>query len=152
MLIWKTIDASPGITRDEIFEKIEHEIPPGWAKRRYAVEIGRSENVESLPIMNARRYILTHTLRMMRSKHLSIICDDAGGYRTLREIKMYRGNRDHVDETGTKAADHINAAYALPVVEKFVARTEELGPRGKSRPTAKEWDAIKQVARAYRAV
>jgi hypothetical protein len=34
-IIWKAIDANPGITRDDLFAEIEHETPPRWANRRY---------------------------------------------------------------------------------------------------------------------
>lgn len=156
MLIWKTIEANPGITRDEIFAKIEHQIPAGWAKRRYLHHQSRSYGAkpiapDNLDVRRARSFMLGAALGDMR-KCGSVARDAGDGYRTLRPIRLYKGNAEHVDETGTKAAQHLNAAYALPVVENFIARTEDLGPRGKSRPTAKEWAAIKLVAKAYRAV
>jgi len=35
MLIWKVIAASPGITRAQIWEQVEHSIPEGYAIRLY---------------------------------------------------------------------------------------------------------------------
>lgn len=36
MLIWKIIDANPGITCDEIWEQVEDRIPMGYALRLYS--------------------------------------------------------------------------------------------------------------------
>ena len=116
MLIWKTIDANPGITRDEIFGKIEHEIPAGWAKRRYAAmekhrgKIKALENDPARVLILARRYVLSNTLSQM--KYLGSVHREGDGYSILRALQRYAGNRDHIDETGTKAAEHINRAYA----------------------------------------
>lgn len=35
MLIWKVMAANPGITRAGIWERIEHDIPAGYALRMY---------------------------------------------------------------------------------------------------------------------
>jgi len=152
MLIWKTIEANPGITRDEIFAKIEHQIPAGWAKRKFAThyKITADKLSSAVILYRARSHVLGDVLKHMRYLK-SVARDKDGHYEVLREILRYRGNPDHVDESGTKAAEQINAVYALPIAEGFVDRTESLGPRGKSRPTAKEWAALKRVVRAYRA-
>lgn len=141
MLIWKVIDANPGITRDEIFDRIEHEIPAGWAKRRYLNQMDRWDRDRSIDLAAARRYVLTHTLKMMRL-HGSIANAEAG-YRTLREIRRYRGRPDQVDATGSVAAEHLNDAYALRTAEAWVAR-------GSSRTSAAEREAIIRVIRAMR--
>ena len=130
MLIWKVIDANSGITRDEIFAKIEHQIPAGWARRRYVgqakVKLGAESLGHNLTLTRARGFVLTAILKDMRAS--GSVVRNAGCYETLREIKQYRGNPDHVDETGTKAAEHLNAAYAIPKIRAFIARANPNRP------------------------
>lgn len=149
MLIWKVIHANPGITRDEIFARVEQQIPEGWAKRRYATLYKiPSDRLTSGGILGrARREMLTLTLQKMR-RYGSIERGDGGGYKTRREIRRYQGNPDAVDETGTRAADHLNAAYALPKAEAAVARVNPENPR----PTKAEWEAIVRVVKQARNV
>jgi hypothetical protein len=130
MLIWKTINANPGITRDEIFVKIEDQIPAGWATRRYInVEKIHVDDASSTWILRrSRRYILRDTLDQMR-KHGSVNRDDSGGHTVLREIRRYNGNPDHVDHTGQIAADHLNEAYAWRKLQAARKRFKPDSPR-----------------------
>ena len=113
MLIWKTIDTNPGITRDEIFAKISDRIDPGYAKRRYVAKnkISGDRLLSPEILTRARRFVLSDCLIQMR-RWGSVARDEHDRYQVMREIGFYNGNPDHVDETDTKAADHINRAYA----------------------------------------
>lgn len=153
MLIWKVIDANPGITREEIFAKVEQGIPAGWAKRRYAVGRNKQDvEVEALSSTRARSYILSETLLTMR-RWQSIARDEVGRYRTLRPLENYHGDPSKIDHTGTRAAEHLTEAYALRTAEKFLASIPSevlLDPRGRVRPTAADLAAMVQVVRGAR--
>lgn len=131
MLIWKVIDANPGITRDEIFAKVEHEIPAGWAKRRYiqAGKIGGAAASVPPILARARRYILTEALASMRRTG-RIECD-GNGNRTLKPLRIRKGegNPDYVDATGDQAANHLNEAYAWRTLQAARKRWKSDSPR-----------------------
>ena len=157
MLIWKVIAANPGITRAEIWRHVEHSIPDGYAIRRYS----RARNVGAGPSTptKARSYILTDTLNSMRRN--GIINGEGDGkdrqYTVVREIE-YWGNADAIDETGSKAAEHMAVADALRIAEKWLSRADPdrvnrhgqrsviLGP-----PSRKEYEALVLVVKALRA-
>ena len=56
MLIWKVIEANPGITQDEIWNRVQDDIPPGYALRCYAASRTRSNKswIEMEPRSNFR--------------------------------------------------------------------------------------------------
>jgi hypothetical protein len=144
MLIWKTINANPGITREEILAKIEDQIPAGWAKRRYINY--RKITVDSVPstviLERSRRHVLADTLLHMRQLG-SITRDDSGGHTVLREIRRYSGNPEHVDHTGQVAAEHLNRAYAERTLRAAAVRiaNQTRGPR----LTRKEAEALQYL-------
>lgn len=125
MLVWKVIAADPGITFDEIWERVEHGIPEGYALRRYSTSahgktiIRRGGLSSDNDLGRARRWVLRNRLwEMCRNKSIE---HDGDGYRTLRDIS-YKGNADAIDETGTKAAGHMALADALRLIDKAIAR------------------------------
>ena len=130
MLIWKVIDANPGITREEIFAKVEHEIPAGWAKRRY-IQAGKiaGNRAESPAILTrARRYILTESLASIRRTR-RIEGSPEGGYETLRPIRFYGGDGERIDATGDQAANHLNERYAWRTLHAARKRWKTDSPR-----------------------
>ena len=130
MLIWKVIDANPGITREEIFAKVEHEIPAGWAKRLYinANKIRVDGTSAARILERARRHAFMQTLAHMR-KYGSVAQSAEGNYRILRPIKQYNGNPDQVDATGDQAANHLNEAYAWRTLQAARKRFNPDSPR-----------------------
>jgi hypothetical protein len=142
-IIWKAIDANPGITRDDLFAKIEHETPPGLANRRYWKVHGvpaLGSVVDQITTTTvARRYVLGDNLQSMCRS--GSITKANGGYRTLRELNR-RDAADRVDPTGTSAVDHLNAAYAL---RTFDAALDHGG-----KFTEEELQAAREVANALR--
>lgn len=156
MLIWKTIKANPGITRDELWTKVEDGIPPGYAMRRYAAELnaierrtGRTPNGSGVRLTQARGYVLTHVLARMRGRG-SVIRKN-GCYSALKQ-PQYLGNPDMIDHTGTKAAEHMATADALRTLEKTIARAKPNIPhQSPVRLTQKEYDALVVAVKALRA-
>ena len=145
MLIWKVIDATTGITRKEIWERVEKDIPPGYALRRYE-NVRAHRNAPTLPV--ARKYVFNGLLANLE-RHGAIRSTGAGAERMFiagRDL-WYRGNPDAIDETGTKAADHMAVAEALRVVDKLLASGGSLRSRLGSRQIA----AIATLAQAARA-
>lgn len=124
MLIWKVIDANPGITRAEIFAKVEDQIPLGYAKRRYDAHYrsrGRGADREASSVgPRARLYVLTESLTTMR--RTGTIRRESDQYTVLRPIGRYQGDPAKVDETGTAAAEHLNTAYAMRTLRSLRAR------------------------------
>jgi hypothetical protein len=152
MLIWKVIAANPGITRAEIWKRVEHSIPDGYAMRVYAQDVAsqsRKRRVEPAPLLldGARGYVLTRRLKDMRRG--GVITWEGDGnerrYAVARELR-YRGNPDAIDETGTKAAEHMAIADALRVVERLLAQGDKLRTRLGSRQIS----AIETLAKAVR--
>jgi hypothetical protein len=141
MLIWKTINANPGITREEIFAKVEHEIPPGWARRRYINHYKISGDRGSSPLIleRSRRYVLRDTLGQLR-RDGNVSRDGSGRLFVLREIRRYNGNPDHVDHASQAAADHLNRAYAERTLRAAVTRTAN---SLNARLTIKETEALR---------
>lgn len=140
MLIWKVINANPGITADELLVKVSDQIPLGWAKRRFAgakpLE-ARVAEARGSASARAKRYVLSDTLSHMR-RFGAVRRDEAGRYTTERPIKNYSGDSAQVDETGDVAAEHLNAAYALKKLRAFRARAQSRTPRF----TAEEYEAF----------
>jgi hypothetical protein len=118
MLIWKVIAANPGITRAQIWERVEHGIPLGYALRVLRHENDRPGSPRRSFEEYARSRMLTRTLASM--KYQGMIAKDGDGFRALRE-PWYVGNAEAVDETGTKAAEHMAVAEALRRVERLLA-------------------------------
>ena len=158
MLVWKVIHANPGITRQEIFARIEHQIPSGWALRRYTKQAWFRRRKTSCPpaggqevfLRRARGFILSYMLNQMC--HKGSITTDGDGYRTIRQ-PHYKGNPEHVDETGAKAAEHVNTAYALKTAETFAKRARQAmaaNPKARPQPTVKELSAILRIIETYR--
>lgn len=158
MLIWKVIAANPGITRQGIWEHVEHGIPEGYALRRYFVyretsgSGGRTGGGKSrtprdpgLLLRAARYYVLRHALRGMcrGGSIVSEIVDGDCRYAVGRELR-YLGDPETIDVDGSKAAEHMAMADALRVAEKFLKR-------GSTRLTLKEREAVEIVIRALRA-
>ncbi len=157
MLIWKVIAANPGITRAEIWERVEHDIPAGYAQRLYAgwrKSIVANDSPTILP--RARRHVLTDVLCQMRkAKHVTWDGDGPDGRRyTAAKQPVYLGNPDVVDETGTRAAEHMAVAEALRVVEKALAQgrppPSAVGGHG-LRLRGQLFDAVEILAKALRA-
>lgn len=156
VLIWKTIAAHRGITRDELFARIEHEIPDGWAIRALASRREslrrsnarrRGEDAAAQPpassppsTASAREYVFGNRLnRMTRAR--SIACD-GDAFRTLRDLKPPKFDPDHVDETGTKAAQQLDTASAWRTVR---AAQRRMRTTGSTRMTRTECDAFLAV-------
>jgi hypothetical protein len=127
MLIWKVIAANPGITRAQIWERIEHSIPAGYARRMYAQDLKKKKSdldtFRSDFLPRARGFVLTTRLNTMR-KTGSVAWDGAGNARRYTVVRppIYHGNPEVIDETGTKAAEHMAIAEALRTAEKMLAR------------------------------
>ena len=156
MLIWKVIAANPGITRAEIWERVEHSIPDGYARRLYVAHKARKYQAsdDAGYLRAARRGLLSKALWTM--VRLGSLAKEGDGYRSLRK-PAYQGNPETVDETGTKAAEHMALADALRVAEKWLARAKPdradrngrpgpiLGP-----PSRKEYEALMLLVTALR--
>ena len=138
MLIWKIIEANPGIDRAGIWERAEHGIPEGYALRRYANSLPRDgkrtadiSSVQSLA--RARNYVLGHTLTHMRHSRPPMVGWEGLGndrrYTALR-LPHYVGDPGTVDETGTKAAEHMARADALRILKAARARVNPAIARG----------------------
>jgi hypothetical protein len=153
MLIWKVIAASPGITYGEIRERVEHDIPAGYACRRFERWSYRPKKYigtdRSLPmyLRKARGYILAMALSDMK-RNRNITSDGSGKgqrYTVARELH-YMGNADAIDETGTKAAEHMAVAEALRKVERMLATPTAVQKYGR-----KNCEAIERLVRTLRA-
>jgi hypothetical protein len=140
MLIWKTINANPGMTWDEILAKIEDQIPAGWATRRYisARKITGDRAASPVILRRSRRYVVADALLSMRQAG-AVTRDESGGYTALREIRRYKGNPEHVDHTGQVAAEHLNRAYAERTLRAAAARTAN---QARAQLTRKETEAF----------
>jgi hypothetical protein len=150
MLIWKTIKANPGITREQLWEKVEHGIPSGYALRRFGGDArdSRLAHRSASRTTRARQYVLTKSLASMTYLRLIVRMD--GCYSALKQ-PQYRGNPDVVDHTGTKAAEHMAAADALRVLEKTVARAKPNIPhQSPVHLTQKEYDALVLLVKTVR--
>jgi hypothetical protein len=170
MLIWKTIDANPGITDDEIFAKIEHRIPAAWALRRYDNDqtshglLGLRATPKAEQLKAARRYILRSTLNKLRGtnggrNNPRIRAIENGGYIAL-EPPHYKGNLGKLDETGEDTRAHVRIVSALRRVEALLARVDldtkyvtKTGAvrRSVPRPSIDEWAAISELTTLLRA-
>lgn len=140
MLVWKLLSAEPGLTRDEIFARVEHAIHVGNARRAYARKSGATGRAPDIDTRRARGFVLTSLLHDMR-KLGTVERDDAGRYRAGREPR-YSGDPDTIDETGTKAAEHLAHAYAKRAVRAYLARTANQP----GAPTQKERAAMRTLA------
>jgi hypothetical protein len=162
MLIWKVIAANPGITRAEIWERVEHSIPEGYALRAHAAELRKKkprERTAALGLARARGYVLTFRLQQMRQSG-NVTWDGDGRARRYAATRQphYRGNPDAIDETGTRAAEHMAVADALRTAEKWLARADpdrvaRNGKRGPviGPPSRKEYEAVLLVVKTLRA-
>jgi hypothetical protein len=158
MLIWKVIEANPGITRAGIWERVEHDIPAGYALRSYAADMAKKgKSLEAVApaskLSRARGFVLTVRLNTMR-KGDSVVWEGDGPDRryTVAQELTYHGNPDAIDETGTKAAEHMAVADALRTVEKMLAKgsTErKYGPAFVG--GRKEYEAVTLLVRTLRA-
>jgi hypothetical protein len=154
MLIWKVIAANPGITREEIWKQVEHGIPDGYAKRLYArCELKSIADPGAIDLGRARSFILTLRLQNMRTmKHVTWEGGGKDRRYTAATQPVYRGNADAIDETGTKAAEHMALADALRIAEKMLARGK---PGNRSGPVVcanrREYEAVSLLVRALRA-
>lgn len=156
MLIWKVIEANPGIDRAGIWARVEHGIPEGYALRRlrgHEASRGRYTRDDSLVyLLRARNYVLSHALSYMRKCHLITWEGDGQDRRyTAAKQPRYVGNPGTIDETGTKGADHMAVADALRTAESLLARNphREHGPALMG--TRKEKEAVALVVAALRA-
>lgn len=148
MLIWKVVAASPGITRQGIWQRVEHDIPAGYARRLYPDVVPGPMGTTS-----ARSRVLTNTLGNM-CRHGSMQAEGAGRGRrfTVARPLGYHGNPDMVDEPGTRAADHLAEAKALLVMEKALTRAKPgRAHQSPLRLTQKEYEALVLVVRGLRA-
>ena len=154
MLIWKVIAASPGITRAQIWERVEHDIPAGYAARLY-VRHGktRTRDPSLVRLDRARSFVLTEALKKMRREPAMVtsVGDESDRRYTAVRQPHYYGNPDAVDETGTRAAELMAIADALSVVEKALARCQSPDHRAAPRLYGKLRDAVEILARAQRA-
>lgn len=156
MLIWKLIETEPGITRDQILAKIGARVPLGYARRRLAAHMA-SRNAPTVrggqaavaaPSLNgisadrARRFLVTNSLKGMRASG-TVARDGEGAYRVLRPLRYY-GDPETIDITGTKAAEHLDRAYAIRTLRKFNARAEAKGSQFPTM-TREEYVAFKRV-------
>jgi hypothetical protein len=77
----------------------------------------------------------------------TVTCDEDGRYTATRK-PQYFGNLDAIDETGTKAAEHMAVADALRIVEKALAAPYQ---RHGDIRSQRLYDAMGVLARALRA-
>jgi hypothetical protein len=151
MLIWKTIKANPGITRAELWKKVEHGIPEGYAQRMYARHgvKGWSRDGFLLHPERARNYVLMNSLRSLRRSNKIVLVD--GCYSALKQ-PQYLGDPEVIDVDGNKAAEHMAMADALRTLEKAIARAKpDIPMQSPVRLTHKEYEALVLVTRALRA-
>lgn len=153
MLIWKVIAANPGITRAGIWERVEQDIPVGYAVRLQASDRARKKLAPRTPGANfssARGFVLTDVLSKMR-KRGNVTWDGDAQFRRYVASRApgYLGNPDAIDETGTKAAQHMAIADALRVVDKrnAIVRADQQVMS----LTMKQWRAVMVLADAQRA-
>lgn len=147
MLIWKVIAARPGITRKQIWERVEHSIPEGYALRIYQRAGLRSvASPCATDLRRARGFVLTNTLNAMRK--LGTVAWEGQGegrqYAVARE-PHYLGNTEAIDVTGNKAAEHLAVADALRTMKRAVAKVnpERRGRPGAALPLSwKEYEAL----------
>lgn len=113
MFMWLVIEANPGITRDELWAKVETQIPAGYAKRRLlrSVKSGwvHGPAHPDRVISAGRWYVFRVTLDQMR---LSGLIVRNGDCLTVGRRPTYYGNAAALDITNTKAGEHLNRAYA----------------------------------------
>jgi hypothetical protein len=77
MLIWKVIEANPGITRAGIWERVEHGIPEGYALRRFHSKVGPQASGPTL--VASARHIKVNCRQQARRRHM-ILLVLASGY------------------------------------------------------------------------
>lgn len=157
MLIWKVIAANPGISRQDIWEQVEHSIPEGYAQRRYVNarrnRRGVGARTPAPTPSRARHYVLTDALCQMRALG-SITWEGDGADRRYNIVRepSYHGNAKAIDETGTKATEHMAIVEALRIAEKMLARANldtKHGPLVYLRRT--EYQAVALLVKAVRA-
>lgn len=135
MLLWLTIELIPGITRDELTERVASRINDGHAKRRYRTRLqavhgafaNRSANApfEALDVAAAKRYLIGQTLGNMR-RDRSVARDDQGGYHVLRRPRTaaYQKSDDVIDVTGENTRHHMRKAEAIRTLKAARQRFE----------------------------
>lgn len=149
MLIWKTIKANPGITRSEIWAKVEHGIPDGYALRRWTAGRPHARVVANgLATTRARSYVLSDVLANMQK--CGNIVKVSGCYSALRQPK-YLGNPEAIDVDGSKAAEHLAVADALRVAEKAIGKPFNRDKRNGAIRTRELYDAVTVMVKALRA-
>jgi len=160
MLIWKIIEANPGITRAGIWERVEHDIPAGYALRIHAACEKPIAQPSAIGLTRARGFVLTNALKQMRNRgNLTSTNEGRNRRYTAAREPSYRGHVEAIDVDGSKAADHMAVAEALRTVEKWLARANPDRPLGRSGrrgavlspPSRREYEALLIVAGALRA-
>ena len=157
MLIWKAIAANPGITRAELWQRVEHGIPEGYALRLYATFLrtkGRSGPNGSGPdVARARGFVLSDKLKGMRRRG-SVTYEGDGDDRHYFPARAldYKGDADAIEIDGSKAAEHLAVADALRTVEKMLARGDRDRKHGAPLiGTRRDYDAVAFLVKALRA-
>jgi hypothetical protein len=131
MLLWKTIELVPGISRDELVARVGPRINDGHAKRRYVPYLGAKwvganshapTHFKNVDVNRAKRHLVTSTLSNMR-RDGSVERDDDGGYHVLRRPRTaaYQENDDVIDVTGEITRHHMRKAEAIRTLK--AART-----------------------------
>jgi len=140
MLLWLTIELVPGITRDELVERVGSRVNEGHAKRRYIVDVEKKAAYRrekgiavrsampfsEIPVDRAKRYLIVKTLHnMCRDK--TIERDDGGdGYHVLRRPKTdaYQADDAVIDVTGERTRHFMRKADAIRTVKAACRRLE----------------------------
>lgn len=126
MLVWKAIDANPGIDRAGIWKIVEAGIPAGYALRRYVKMRGWSvAEASATDLSAARSHVLTVALNNLR-KLEKVKCEGYEESRTYFTVSRprYAGRVDAIDLDGTIAADHLSLAGAIRTLHDMIARAQ----------------------------
>jgi hypothetical protein len=161
MLVWKVIAANPGITRQGIWDHVEHSIPAGYATRLYIrCAMKSTPDAGGVDLRRARGFVLTLILQKMRTMG-TVVWQGNGKERqyVAHRQPVYFGDPEMIDVDGSKAADHLTVADALRRIEGMLvraARAKEAQKRGSHsgswvRGSQKDYDALQVLVKALRA-
>jgi hypothetical protein len=153
MLIWKVIAANPGIDRAGLWAKVEHGIPEGYALRKYESQRNRlkSQADGSAGLLRAarRRVLYQFLWNMVDLGTLTV--EGAGNDRhyTVGRQPRYKGNIDAVDETGTKAGEHMALVDAWHIIADLIARCDPQRPKANPKVSIKQAEALRTAQRGW---
>lgn len=153
MLIWKTIEANPEITRDGIWKLIEHAIPAGYAIRRFSKINENLAEPSARFLSAARNELLSKFLAQMLYDGRLLADGPKFEYRySVGKKPRYHGDVAAIDLDGSKAVDHLTLAGAIRTLHAMTARANQNprapGPRLTMRQH--EYEALQVVLAAVK--